>query len=96
MDGGHSITTAIQAAAGGLSNTTPSLNSNATSIYYAGLCVSIPSQLTSEVDLSVLPDTSAQLGNRAKSAALLRYAGAHTLRTHGHHATAINPLGLLQ
>jgi len=42
----------------------------------------------------VLPDSPVQLGNRARNAALLRYADA--LRTHGHRAAAIDPLGLLQ
>ena len=47
-----------------------------------------------EVDLFVSPDTPSQLGNRAKNAALLRYADA--LRTHGHRAADIDPLGLLE
>ena len=41
-----------------------------------------------------VPDTPEQLSNRATNAPLLRYADA--LRTHGHRAASIDPLGLLQ
>ena len=57
-------------------------------------CMSpFPSQLNLEVDL-FLPDTPVQLSNRVINASLLRYADA--LRTHGHRAASIDPLGLLQ
>lgn len=41
-----------------------------------------------------LPDTPAQLKNRAENAALLRYVDS--IRTHGHRAARIDPLDLIQ
>ena len=56
-------------------------------------CVSLLLSMNFKVDIFLLPDTPAQLSNRAMNAALLRYADAH--RTHGHQAASLDPLDLL-
>ena len=52
------------------------------------------SRLNLKVDICVLPDTPAQLSNRATNAALLRYTDAH--RTHGHRIAPLDPLDQLR